>query len=427
MCPCVLGVCGVLVGGVLASSAVGGAAEVVREGSGERRLKLNAMELQPFPTAAWDSLSDWAGGKAISSADTNGKVVLVCTYSDWYQPAQRAWAMAKRLSAQHGKNGLVVVGAFQSQGWDLKRESEGLKSGEKDVPLVMVAHDSKGDFRKAIMSDQDPDFYVIDRSGQVRFADITTESVDEAVRVCIAETMDAASGIKGKLATDAAAAAAEAAKSGSIRSEVDLKSIPELPFAEPTAELFDKIRGWPKKERDPNRSSGDENVVKSLQLPPPGSYYKSDPKFKGRAIVVYVWSPDFRPSYEKIMPMMEQIQRQRGRDISVIGAMLRIEDPNTRQPVDTTPPGDLIKRFIDEQGIEHSQTVYNQGMIGNVEQNSTTWVPYVVVASSNGVIRWEGSPNRDGFRAAIEQVLTVDPGVKARREAEEKYITKQKK
>lgn len=425
-----------LVGGILASTtatviAHAGnattAGEVVREGSGERRAKLDAMELHPLPPSAWDSLSDWAGGKGPSAADTNGKVVLICTYSDWYQPAQRAWAMARKLSAQHGKNGLVVVGAFQSQGWDAKREAEGLKFAEKDAPLILAGHDSKGEFRKAIMSDQDPDFYVIDRSGQVRFADIATESVEEAVKTCVGETMEVASGIKGKLASDAATAAAEAQKSGSIRSEIDLKSIPELPFAEPTAEMYDKARGWPKKERDPNRSSGDETAIKILQMPATGAYYKNDPKLKGRAIVVYVWSPDLRSSYEKIMPMMEQIQRQRGRDISVIGAMLRVEDPNTRQPTDTTPPGDLIKRFIDEQGIEHSQTVYNPGMIGNVEQNSTTWIPYVVVASSNGVIRWEGNPNRDGFRAAIEQVLTADPGVKARREAEEAYIKKQKK
>ncbi len=397
-----------------------GPEQVVREGSGERRTKLTAMELQPFPSTAWDSLSEWAGGKPVSSADTNGKVVLICTYSDWYQPAQRAWATARKLAATHAKEGLVLIGAFHQDGWDAKRESEAVSSaegkpGDKDTASIFVAHDAKGEFRKAILSDQDPDFYVIDRAGQTRFADITTESVEAAVKICLAETMDAASGIKSKLANDAANAEAEARKAGAIRSEVDLKSIPELTFVEPTADAYEKAR-WPKKDQDPSRRS-DENGPKSLQLPPAGSYYKSDPKFKGRAIVVYVWSPDYRPSYEKIMPKMERLQRERGRDISVIGAMVRIEDTNNRNAKDTTPPGDLIKKFIDEQGIEHSQTAYADGM----------WVPYAVVASSNGVVRWEGSPNSDGFRAAIEQVLMADPGVKARREAEEAYIKKQKK
>lgn len=461
ICSYSMNLCGALAGGLLAFTvvstvcgagsatggleAVGGGAgvrspgptEVVRKGSGERRMKMNAMELQPFPASVWDSLSDWSGGKAISSADTNGKVVLICTYSDWYQPAQRAWTLARKLSAAHEKDGLVLVGVFHPEGWDLKRESEALsatvanagvaKAGEKDSALVMVAHDSKRAFRKALLSDQDPDFYVIDRAGQLRYAAIATESVDEAVKICLDETADAASEIKSKLAVDAAKVEADSKRSGAIRAEVDLKSIPELTFAEPTADAYEKTKGWPKKVQDANSRDDQENVVTSLQLPPPGSYYKNDPKFKGRAIVVYLWSPDFRPSYEKIMPAMDRLQRERGRDISVIGAMARIEDSNDRKPKDTTPPGDLIKKFIDEQGIEHSQTVYAEGMVGTVERQGDRIVPWVAVASSNGVVRWSGNPNSDGFRAAVEQVIKADPGVKARRVAEEAYIKKQKK
>jgi hypothetical protein len=50
-----------------------------------------------------------------------------------------------------------------------------------------------------------------------------------------------------------------------------------------------------------------------------------------------------------------------------------------------------------------------------------------MVVSTDGIIRWVGFSNSSDFKYAIDTVLANDPGVKARREADRKYIETRKK
>jgi hypothetical protein len=45
-------------------------------------------------------------------------------------------------------------------------------------------------------------------------------------------------------------------------------------------------------------------------------------------------------------------------------------------------------------------------------------LPTVFVISTDGIVRWQGSPLSPEFRRVVDKVLEVDPGVKARRDAE---------
>jgi hypothetical protein len=47
-------------------------------------------------------------------------------------------------------------------------------------------------------------------------------------------------------------------------------------------------------------------------------------------------------------------------------------------------------------------------------------IPHVVVMSTDGIIRWQGNPLDPKFRKTVEEVIAADPGVKARRAAENK-------
>ena len=49
-------------------------------------------------------------------------------------------------------------------------------------------------------------------------------------------------------------------------------------------------------------------------------------------------------------------------------------------------------------------------------------IPYAVVCSSDGSIRFAGWAKHPAFKTTIERVLIKDPGVKARRAADEAYI-----
>lgn len=403
---------------------------IVREGTGERRKALDAMELNPWASDSLSHLSDWFGGKAPTSADLSGKVVLICTYSDWYPAASRAFAMAQRLASSKSSEGLVVIGAHNPKEWDKAK-----KEAPKDGVSLFVGFDKDGKFRDAIKSDQDPDFYVIDRSGQMRFADIATEGVEAAVTLLLAETTEKAAGIKGDIAAAKDKADREARRTDAIRSNVDPRNIPEQAFTEPTPEQYAGAP-WPTPEKAKRDSSSNESQgPKSITLPAPGSCFPKDPQTKGRAIIMYIWSPKVRSSYENLLREMDQEQKKYGRDVAVIGGMvdLRARDSNSEENKDVDPQKliEQAKNFSKNTSLEHALMLY-AGNIGGRDFNgessfsSETSIPWVAVASSDGVVRWEGPPSAPAYRAAVEGVLRADPGVKARRAAEEKYLSEKK-
>ena len=411
----------------LSASAQVVSPSVVREGTGERRKTLDAMELNAWSTDALKNISDWVGGKAPVSSDLSGKVVLICTYSDWYPAASRAFAMAERLASTKSSDGLVVIGAHDPKEWDKAK-----KNAPKEGVNLFLGHDKDGKFRDAVKSDQDPDFYVIDRAGQMRFADIATESVDAAVKQLLAETTEKAAGIRGDIAAAKDKADREARKTDAIRSNVDTRNIPEQTFAEPTPEDYANAP-WPKLEKANKDSSSDEKEgPKSLTLPTPGSCYPKDPQTKGRAIIMYIWSPKVRASYENLLRDMDLEQKKYGRDVAVIGGMVdfRPRDSNNEEPA--ADPQKLIEqaqKFAKSMSLEHAITLYTGNIGGrdfNNDSGSEVRIPWVAVCSSDGVVRWEGPPSAPAYKAAIEGVLRADPGVKARRAAEEKYLSEKK-
>lgn len=406
-----------MIAALLAAASVCAAAhaDVVREGSGARRTTLNAMELKPFPAEVWDKLSDWSGGKALSSADTSGQVVLICTWSGWYQPSTRALALAKRLAETHAKDGLVVVAVHHPDGWadaDKPAAAEGAK--------LFVAHDEKGEFRKAMMVDQDPDFYVIDRAGQLRFADIATESVEEAIKTTLAETPEKAAGLNAELAAAQTKADEEFRRTGSIRQEVDIRSLPDVPFTDPTPEAYASAR-WPKTAS--RNSYDDGGVGQTITLPEDG-WYPSKPKLKGRAIVVYVFSPYIRQSYEKVIDAMDVLQGREGGNLVVVGSISPARaDNSTAADNDPAAVTKIAQNFMSARSLRHSILADGGSSAGF---SGSTSLPRAVVASSDGVVRWSGDPRSPSFKAAVEQVLSVDPGIKARRAAEDKFIRDRK-
>eukprot|EP01026_Neomeris_dumetosa_P041903 TRINITY_DN34785_c0_g1_i1.p1 TRINITY_DN34785_c0_g1~~TRINITY_DN34785_c0_g1_i1.p1 ORF type:complete len:231 (+),score=46.48 TRINITY_DN34785_c0_g1_i1:174-866(+) len=207
---------------VLAGSA---GADVVREGAGERRAKLDAMELKAFDDGALKGLSDWSS--EVTKAQTSGKVVLLVTWASWYSPSQQVLPLAQQLSQKHSD--LVVIGVHHPKGFE--RAAAVAKSRGVSFP---IAHDADGKLREALMVDQDPDFYVIDRAGQMRYADIATGSVTKAVEELIGESRQDASTLNDRLAAQRAAEEARFRATGKINQEVDLRSLPEIPFQPPS-------------------------------------------------------------------------------------------------------------------------------------------------------------------------------------------------
>ncbi|GIK19529.1 MAG: hypothetical protein AMXMBFR77_18460 [Phycisphaerales bacterium] len=400
---------------------------VIRESTGERLARLTKMELVPFDGANWKLLSSWTNGDALTSEGTNGKVVVIMTWAGWNPVAARALPMAKRLHDNYESEGLIVVGVHHGTGWE-----EGLKAAERAGIKFLLAHDAENKFREALLVDQDPDFYVIDRAGQLRYADIVTESVETAIRATLGETVEEAAGIRGRLADEVQRRDAEARRTEAIRSQIDLRTLPEVPFMPPSKAAYEATT-WPTPPKDDQNRGQQQPQEPPLLVLPKEGYHPAPPATAGRAVVVYFWHPNERDSYS-IMNEMDRLQRQLGRDLVVVGALVPLQGQNQgwqQQQDNRNDPAVLSARmtqFRNARQLDHALLLDIAGVsvasVPNRQGYGTTTVPvpYAVLASSDGLVRYWGNPVSPAFRSALDRVIRDDPGIAARRRAEAEYI-----
>lgn len=416
-----------LVAGIGASSLAGADGfDPLRKGAGETRAKLTAIERKPFDWALLSELSDWKNGAAPSAASLDGKVVLIVTYSDWYRPAARALAIARKAAEAHGANGLVVIAAHNPDGW-----KDAAKPEAPAGTTMLLAHDAKGNFRKALHSVQDPNFYLIDRAGQLRFADIANESVEEGIQFLISEKQDDAATLNQRAADAKRAKEIQDSKTASLNNQNDiLRSIPELSFPAPTPDQYTEAK-WPKLPED--ERGGTSGQSSKVTLPAAG-WSPSQPALTGRATLLYFWNPGIPASYEQMQRVADLLQRQHQRDLVVVGVLSdfaslgsrddRMTDEE-REKKKLTPETALkrIQEFQTARRYDHAMVVDLPGsVLKSVTSDTEIPLPYVAIVSSDGMTRWWGFLGSPQARGSLDRVLEVDPGIQARRKAESEYL-----
>lgn len=414
----------------LAGSAV--AQEVVREGTGPRRDALDAMELRAFPAELWDSLSEWGNGGPVSGESLDGKVVLVFTWSGWYPGAIRVLPQVQALAAAHPED-LVVVGVHNPRGFE--RAASAARTYKLSFPYAL---DADGAFRDALRVDQDPDFYVIDRAGQLRFADVATPSVQGAVERLLGESRQEAADLTSRLQTQAAEEDRAFRRSGAINQGVDLRELPEVPFPQPPAtEYAFDARGqelaWPEQEDPNNNGFGQPAGPRALVMPDVGWAKMPAPPRAGRVTVAYFWHPDDRSSYEPILEPMNRVQNSKGRDVVVVGVLSPVSNQGgfgNQGPdaADIQRWNQTMRALAVERQLAHHLLFDPSGAIRSAAEGSTsgfrnnTTGAQAAIASSDGLVRWSGRAGSPEFFVALDQILKLDPGVKARRAAEQEFI-----
>ena len=414
----------VILGAVLlvAGQAMAQDTEVFRESVGQRAAELSAMELKPFDQTLWTMLSGWTNGQALDASATDGRVVLVATWASWNPAATRAITTIQDLKNKFESEGLVVVGVHHATGYE--KAPDALAKRKADF---LIAHDADGKFREGIKSDQDPDFYVIDRAGQLRFADIRTESVQAAVKLLLAEDAAAAGSLVDRMAAEAAQREAEFRRPTEIQKGVDMRSMPEVPFLAPSESAYSRAR-WPERRTEDEGGRNNENQGPRA-VPLPGAWFDGEaPKTEGRAVVYYAWKLDDARGVE-IVRQMDTLQKQLGRDAVIVGVLTGVNsgDNSNRRDEEQINPEVLLRRldrFRRTHGVTHPMTVDVGGGIFQSDNNGRgeNQDSVAIVVSSDGMSRWEGAVADDAFRAALNRVVDIDPGVRARRAAESAYI-----
>ncbi|RMH13087.1 MAG: TlpA family protein disulfide reductase [Planctomycetota bacterium] len=409
--------------------------DLAREGTGQRREALDKMELKPFDQSQWDNLSDWTNGPALDRGSTHGKVVLIYSWTSYLPTTLRPIAALNRLVDEYGDRGLVVVGVHPDVGWE-----DAAKVVKQRRAKFVVAHDASGALREYLMIDQDPDFYLIDRAGRMRFADLDTSALNAAVELLINETTEQAEGLLDRLKREEEAADREFGKTFGIRQEFHLSDIPDLPFAQPSEEVYASVQ-WPKiPEDEEDRSSrrGQEQQFGRMPEFEDTDFLPSKPNFKGRVTVAYFFNPKEPRSYAYLAEA-NRLQEAHGRDVVVLGVMTPLEDPNarrSRRDAEAIDPAQWTKDLVDFAMARTPRHWLVSDIAGRMSsaldadrrrsrQDSGVFavgnMPYVALVSSDGVIRWHGPASSRWFKFMLDELLRVDPAVLERRKVEEEY------
>jgi cytochrome c biogenesis protein CcmG, thiol:disulfide interchange protein DsbE len=149
------------------------------EGDAAARAKKDKLQGKPAPEL---QVKDWTNGDKTTLASLKGKVVLLDFWATWCGPCIAAIPHTNELMEKYGEQGLVIIGVCHSRGAEKMKAT----ASEKGIKYL-VAADVNGKTDDAYAVDGYPDYYFIDRAGNLRIADCKNGKVEDAIKALLAE------------------------------------------------------------------------------------------------------------------------------------------------------------------------------------------------------------------------------------------------
>lgn len=402
-------------------------ADVRLEGSGKHRDTCNALQLKPFDGSLWGVLSDWAGTPVTTEA-TTGKVVLIMTWTSYAKGTNSPAAkLAQRLHERYADKGLVVVGVHNPN--EFARAAAAAQ--ELKLTFPYAADPKPGKFRTALNVDQDPDFFLIDRSGNMRFADIENSSVERAVEIALGETVEQAAAVPGIVADGIQSAAREKMRIRGVAGVVRPGEPLTVTFNPPSEEAYDQAK-WPGVVTKTGVGQYD-TMAERIRKDKPNLVLNDEtwvtprPVNTGRVTLVYtidVLDEQVKP----IATRMASLQRAHARDLVVVGTQDKASDDSSLTDAEKRQRNEArlkaAKDFVATSALNHGLNTTLIGLGGDTSEIVSIFrlrheATTAFLVSSDGKVRWCGNPYWDGFEKNVELFIDADPGVKARRAAED--------
>ena len=156
------------------------------EGDGRRRGAVARFDQCPVAPSL-GAISQWtpageAVGKATSLDELKGKIVVLDFWATWCGPCIASIPKNNALAKKYADKGVVLIGVCHPEGGDKMLETVRSKGIEYTVCL-----DTRGEASASYVVDSYPDYYIIDRDGHLRGADIGNGSVEAAIESLLAE------------------------------------------------------------------------------------------------------------------------------------------------------------------------------------------------------------------------------------------------
>ncbi|MFT3683952.1 MAG: TlpA disulfide reductase family protein [Phycisphaerales bacterium] len=395
--------------------------EIVREGSAgdSRRDTLTGMELKAA-NIDWSLLTDWQNGSAPTADALKDKAVVLIFWSGW-QPSNKAQvARVAALAEKYKDKGVVFIAAHN----DTRYEGAPAALGD-NAKSVLLARDTGNKLRKALLSDADPDLYFIDRAGNLRFADVGSDSLEAAVSTIAAETPAQAAAAPGEFAAMLKDKDAKSRRTVTKGEGIDAGKKTKVAFAPPSPDAYDKAF-WPTKN---NKDIVEEQATDFQNQAVPFGFDavqwlntpdNKAPDLVGKVVIVDFWATWCGPC-KRSMPLLDEMQKSFRDDLQIVGVsgFKFGQQSNNSEENEKYPQGEgrpTIVSFLREHNTEYAHA-YDTGS-AIMKKLAVKGIPMVYVLSTDGIVRWEGNPLMPNFRKTVEQIINADPGVKARRTAE---------
>jgi len=156
------------------------------EGNGERRGALAKFDQCP-EAPALGAVTRWANteaamGTATSLAELRGKIVVLDFWATWCGPCIASIPKLNALSEKYADKGVVIIGVCHPEGGEKMLDTA--KTHKIAYPICL---DARGEANKAYTVDGYPDFFIIDREGRLRGADVINARIEDAIEHLLAE------------------------------------------------------------------------------------------------------------------------------------------------------------------------------------------------------------------------------------------------
>ena len=162
-----------------ASSTIALADDAPTLEDGKNRKAINAMQGKPAPRLR---LKNWINSNRLSAADLKGKIVLLDFWATWCGPCIRAIPHTNEMAEKYADKGVIIIGVCSPRG------GEKMKQTVKDKGIKYpVAIDSNGATMKAFKGNSFPDYFIIDRKGNLRWGDIANSDAEKAIELLLKE------------------------------------------------------------------------------------------------------------------------------------------------------------------------------------------------------------------------------------------------
>lgn len=130
-------------------------------------------------------VSEWVNVERVPPplASLKGKVVVIRVWATWCGPCCKSVPEVKRLYATYRDRGLAIVSVHTTRGGE--NAAAFVKEHRIPWPVGLDDSDKTANALGAVAGK--PDYYLIDRSGILRFADIEEVELERAVKLLLGE------------------------------------------------------------------------------------------------------------------------------------------------------------------------------------------------------------------------------------------------